>query len=59
MSRHIEFRTCGVTLVGFGEHDLAELVVWHLRHIHPARVATLHVVDRAAGHPALTPEPVA
>lgn len=59
MSRHFECKTCGITLVGFGQYDLPELVVWHLRHVHRSEVATLHVVDRAAGHPALTPEPVA
>lgn len=60
MNRHVACRTCGVTLVGFGDQDLAELVVWHLRHVHPARVTTLHVVARDVDHPSmLTPEPVA
>lgn len=60
MNRHVQCRTCGVTLVGFGHNDLAELVVWHLRNVHPARVTTLHIVDRDAAHPSmLEPEPVA
>jgi len=60
MNRHIHCRTCDVILVGFGDHDLAELVVWHLRNIHPANVAELHIIERANAQPAmLVPEPVA
>lgn len=59
MSRAIQCIACNVWLLPFGETDIAELVLEHLRNVH-TRTAPIHPCEVYELHSSmLTPEPVA
>lgn len=59
MTSAIRCITCNVWVVPFGERDLGDMVLEHLRTVH-AQPADFHPCEAHRLHPSvLTPEPVA